>query len=57
MEQEVREILQSALAQSSRRKANVAERVREIFGPLGGVDMERIPREAMRDPAWLTHGE
>ena len=42
MEQEVREILKSALAQTSKKKANVAERIREIFGPLGGVELERL---------------
>jgi len=57
MEQEAREILKSALAQTAKKKANVAERIREIFGPLGGVEVERLPREAMRDPDWLTQGE
>lgn len=57
MEQEAREILKSALAQSAKRKANLAERIREIFGPLGGVEMERLPREAIRDPDWLTQRE
>ena len=57
MEQEAREILKAALAHTSKRKANVAERIRTIFAPLGGVDLERIPREAMRDPDWLTQGE
>ena len=57
MEQEAREILKSALAQTPKKRANVAERVREIFAPLGGVDLERLPREAIRDPEWLTQGE
>jgi plasmid stability protein len=57
MEQEAREILQSALAHTSKRKANVAERIREIFAPVGGVELERLPREAMRDPEWLTQRE
>ena len=52
MEQEVREILKSALAQTPKRKANLAERVREIFRPMGGVDLERLPREPIRDPDW-----
>lgn len=54
MEQEAREILKTALAQSSRKRANLAERIQEIFSPLGGVDLERLPREAIRDPEWLT---
>ena len=57
MEQEAREILKTALAHTARKKANVAERVREIFAPLGGVELERLPREAIRDPEWLEQGE
>jgi plasmid stability protein len=57
MEREAREILKSALAQTSKRKSNLADRIREIFGPLGGVELERLPREAIRDPEWLTEGE
>lgn len=57
MEHEAREILKNALAHSPKKKANIAERVREIFGPLGGVELERLPREAMRDPDWLVQGE
>lgn len=54
MEHEVREILKSALAQTTKKKANVAQRIREIFGPLGGVEVERPPRGSIRDPDWLT---
>ena len=57
MQQEAREILQSTLAHAVKKKANLAERIREIFGPLGGVQLERLPREAIRDPEWLTQGE
>jgi len=57
MEQEAREILKSTLAHGAKKKMNVAERVREIFGPLGGVEVERLPREAMRDPEWMETGE
>jgi len=57
MEHEAREILKSALAQSPKRQSNLAERVREIFGPLGGVELERIPREPIRDPEWLAERE
>jgi hypothetical protein len=56
MEQEAREVLKSALAQTSK-KSNLADRIREIFSPLGGVELERLPREAIRDPEWLTQGE
>ena len=57
MEQEAREILQSILAQTSRKHANLAERVRAIFSPLGGVELERLPREPIRDPDWLGERE
>ena len=57
MEQEAREILKRALAQASKRNANLAERVRAIFGPLGGVELERLPREPIRDPDWLVERE
>ena len=57
MEQEAREILKSALAQTSKRRPNLAESIRAIFGPLGGVELERLPREAIRDPDWLTQRE
>jgi plasmid stability protein len=57
MEQEAREILKSTLAQTSRRKANLAERIHEIFGPLGGVELERLPRDPVRDPDWLAERE
>jgi plasmid stability protein len=57
MEQEAREILKSALAQTSKKKTNVADRIREIFGPLGGVEVERLPRELIPDPDWLAERE
>jgi antitoxin FitA len=57
MEQEAREILRSALARNPQKKANLAERVREIFSPLGGVDLDRLPREAIRDPEWVAEKE
>jgi len=57
MEQEAREILKSALAQTSKKKTNLAERIGEIFGPLGGVELERLPRELIPDPDWLADRE
>ena len=53
MEQEAREILKSALAKSPKQQANLGERIRAIFGPLGGVELEPIPRQPMKDPDWL----
>jgi antitoxin FitA len=57
MEREAREILKSTLAKTSKKRANLAERVRAIFSPLGGVELERLPREAIRDPDWLGERE
>lgn len=53
MEQEAREILKSALAKAPKPQSNLAERIRAIFEPLGGVELEPLPREPIRDPDWL----
>lgn len=56
MEQEAREILKSALKQKPERVRTGADLVRAIrrrFEPLGGVELERLPRELVRDPDWL----
>ena len=57
MEQEVREILNSALQlkpmQKAKTGADLVRRIREIFEPLGGVDLEPLPREPMGEPDWL----
>ena len=57
MEQEAREILKSALAHTPKKQANLAERIRDIFNPLGGVELERLPREPIRDPEWMAERE
>ena len=54
MEQEAREILKSVLAHAPRKQSNLAERIRDIFGPLGGVELEHLPREPIRDPEWAA---
>ena len=55
MEQEAREILKSELERprKPRTGAELVERIRAIWEPLGGVDLELPPREPMRDPDWL----
>lgn len=55
MEQEAREILKSALSKSEKMKtgADLVKRIRAIWEPLGGVDLELPPREPIRDPEWL----
>lgn len=46
MEEEAREILRAALTGSSPRPGNLAESIRRLFAPMGGVELE-LPR---RDP-------
>lgn len=57
MEQEAREILKSALGQRpqemAKSGAELVKRIRAIWEPLGGVELERLPREPVRDPDWL----
>ena len=51
MEAEVRGILQAILAPPEPApERNLAERIRARFAPLGGVELEFPPREAMREP-------
>jgi plasmid stability protein len=50
MEEEVRDILRAALNQEAAPSRNLAEAIRARFQPLGGVELELPPREAMREP-------
>ena len=50
MEQEAREILKSALSQPDEKPKNMAEEIRKIFAPLGGVELQIPPRGPIRDP-------
>lgn len=50
MEQEVREILREALQPNEGPVRNLGTAIHELFGPLGGVDLEIPPREPMREP-------
>jgi antitoxin FitA len=53
MEQEAREILKSALKSAPKKRVNLAEAIHRRFARLGGVDLEPLPREFVRDPDWL----
>lgn len=57
MEQEVREIIESALRQQNidrpKTGAELAESIHRRFARLGGVELERLPKEFMPDPDWL----
>ncbi len=56
MEQEAREILSAELSKpvspnkTPKTGADLVKAIREIFEPLGGVDLEIPPREPIRDP-------
>ena len=50
MEQEAREILKNALGKAPTKQVNLTEAIRRRFAPLGGVELEPLPREPMRDP-------
>ena len=48
MEEEAREILRSALRNSAPAKRNLTEAIRRRFAPLGGIELELPPRDAIR---------
>lgn len=50
MEHEAREILTIELSQAAKPATNLADAIREIFAPLGGVDLKIPPRGPIRDP-------
>jgi len=51
MEEEARDILRSELARAEpQQPRNVAQAIRELFAPFGGVDLPEIKRDAPRKP-------
>jgi plasmid stability protein len=50
MEDEARDILQTALARESAEPGNLADAIRELIEPLGGVELELPPRGPMQEP-------
>jgi plasmid stability protein len=50
MEEEARMILREAMVADSAPPKNLAAFIRDLFQPLGGVELEIPPREPMRDP-------
>ncbi len=54
MEEEAREILRSSLTDKQPSRENLAERIRQRFAPLGGVDLELPRRDALRKPPDFT---
>lgn len=50
MEAELREILRRALTGDEPREPNLAEAIRKRMAPFGGVELEPLPPEPVRDP-------
>ena len=50
MEEEVREILKTALNRQPAAPQNLASAIRARFAPLGGVELDLPPRSPMRKP-------
>ena len=53
MEAEVRDILQDTLKEPERPVANLYQRIRARFAPIGGVDLDLPPREQAPEPPHL----
>ena len=53
MEEEARTILKTALAEEEPASGNLGQSIRDLFRPLGGVDLPLPPREPMRKPPKL----
>ncbi len=50
MEEEVRNILRSALAKESQPAVNLAKSIQKRFHKTGGIELPEIPREPIREP-------
>lgn len=50
MEEEARDILRSALAANEPQPENLAQAVRKLMEPFGGVELDIPPREPIREP-------
>jgi plasmid stability protein len=50
MEEEARTILSSAVVEQAVPTENMYQAIRRLFEPLGGMELELPPREAMRKP-------
>ncbi len=55
MEEEAREILRAALSTAPPLKGNLAERIRQRFAPLGGVELKLPRRDPIREPPDFTY--
>ena len=50
MEEEARTILRAALSREPAEPGNLAEAIQARFAPYGGVELEPLPREPIREP-------
>ncbi len=50
MEEEAREILRTALSSALPAQRNLAEKIRQRFAPLGGVELKLPRRDPIRKP-------
>jgi len=50
MEQEVREILRTVLAEDNAPSENLGTALHSLFAPFGGVELDLPPRTPMREP-------
>ncbi len=50
MEQEAREILKAELNKPEAPLTNLAEEIRKLFAPFGGVELQIPPREPIPEP-------
>jgi plasmid stability protein len=50
MEDEVRDILRTALNREPSKQANLAASIKARFARLGGLELPEAPREAIREP-------
>ena len=50
MEQEVREILRTVLAEDNAPPENLGSALHALFKPFGGVTLDLPPRDPMREP-------
>lgn len=53
MEDEARDILRTSLAVEDSPPLNLATAIRRRFAAVGGVELQEVPREPMREPPEL----
>ena len=54
MEEEARQILKAGVEDEATSRPNLAQSIRLLMDPLGGVELDIPPREPIRKPPKLT---